>query len=527
MKRKLYLLVVFILIASLITGCGGTTDNAGGAPGAQTIDTVYYAYNSTPVINLDPSVAFSNEVIVLNNVYETLLKYDPISKNFEKVLAEDYKVSDDQLTWTFTLRKGVKFHDGTDFNAEAVKYSVERTKDIAKGASFIWDVVDSVNIVDDYTVEFKLNNPAPLNLVAACPYGAFMISPATKDQTSDWFEQGNEAGTGPYMLESYAMGDEVILTKFDGYWKGWDGKHFDKAIIKNISETSSRRQLMEKGEADITNTLPAEDINALKNEEGVTVSVETSFINLFAMLNTQKPPLDNPKVREALAYAFPYKEAVDYAIGGYATQSKGIIPAGLWGHSDTLFQYNEDLDKAKSLLAEAGIKEGQLKLLLTYMSGDEGEKKCAELYKGELSKIGVELEIRAMPWESQWNMSKSTNVEDRQDILLFYWWPDVSTPYSWLKSLFHSEDTVLYNLGYYKNSDVDKLIDDGYKASGSDLEAAEKLFVDAQSILLKDNPAIFIYDKKDLWVVNSGIKGFKPNPSYPLVVFFYDIYREQ
>lgn len=527
MKRKLYLLMVFILIASLMTGCGGGNQNTGGAAGTQIMDTCYYAYNSTPVVNLDPSIAFSNEVIVLNNVYETLLKYDPIGKKFENVLAEDYKVSDDKLTWTFNLRKGVKFHDGTDFNAAAVKYSVERTKKLGKGAAFIWDVVDSVNVIDDYTVEFKLNSVAPLNLVAASPYGAFMISPATKDQPTEWFEQGNEAGTGPYKLESYAMGDEVVLTKFDGYWKGWDGKHFDKAIIKKVSETSSRRQLIEKGEADIAVSLPPEDMKALESESGVTVRAETSFINMFALLNTQKPPLDNPKVREALAYAFPYKDAVDYAIGGFAKQAKGAIPSGLWGHSDSLFQYNEDLDKAKALLGEAGIKEGQLKLLLTYMSGDEGEKKCAELFKGELSKIGVELEIRAMPWESQWEMAKNTNVKDRQDIFMFYWWPDVSTPYSWLKSLFHSEDTVVYNLCYYSNKDVDRMIDEGYKASGSDLEAAEKIYVDAQSKLISDNPAIFIYDKQDLWALNSTIKGFAPNPSYPLVVFFYDIYREQ
>lgn len=527
MKSKLSLFMVFILIAGILAGCGGGAEqDTGGASEGQVMDTCYYAYNSTPVVNLDPSVSFSNEVVVLNNIYETLLRYDPFTKEFENVLAEGYSVSEDMLTWTFTLRQGVKFHDGTDFSAEAVKYSVDRTKEIAKGASFIWDVVDSVNVVDDYTVEFRLNNPAPLNLVVASPYGAFMISPATKDQTTEWFEEGNEAGTGPYTLESYAMGDEVILSKFDGYWKGWEGKHFDKAIIKGVSETSSRRQLIEKGEADITINLPPEDMKALENQDGVTVRTETSFINMMALLNTQKPPLDNPKIREALAYAFPYKDAVDYAIGGFATQARGVIPAGLWGHGDDLLQYQKDLDKAKALLDEAGVKDGELKLLLTYMSGDEGEKKCAELFKAELSKIGVELEIRAMPWESQWSMAKSTNAEDRQDIFIFYWWPDVSTPYSWLKSLFYTEDIISFNLCYYSNKEADELIDEGYKASGSDLGKAEELFIQAQEKIIADNPAIFIYDKQDPWALNPGIKGFEPNPSYPLVVFFYDIYRE-
>lgn len=525
MRRKFSLFVVFVLIASLLTGCAGKT-NETSANEAPTIDSIYYAYNSTPVVNWDPAVSFSNDIIVLNNTYETLLRFDPATKEFENVLAESYKVSDDKLTWTFYLRKGVKFHDGVDFTAEAVKYSIERTKNIAKGASYIWDPVDSINIVDDYTVEFKLKYPAPVNLIASSPYGSFIISPATKDKSSEWFEEGNEVGTGPYKLESYTMGDEVILTKFEDYWRGWDGKHFDKVIIKNISETSSRRQLIEKGEADITHNLPPEDVKALQNTAGVVVNPTNSFSNLVAMLNTQKPPLNNPKIREALAYAFPYQDAVNYAIGGFAVQSKGVVPLGHWGHGEDLFQYQTDLDKAKELLKEAGVKDGEIKLLLTYMSGDEAEKKSAELFKANLSKIGVELEIRGMPWESQWSMAKNTDSKDRQDIFLFYWWPDISSPYSWLNCLFHTEENVAFNLAYYYNAEVDKMMDDANKLSGSDIGAAEKMFIETQAKLIKDNPALFIYDKQDLWVLNPGVKGFKPNPSYPLVVFFYDIYRE-
>lgn len=525
MRRKFTLLVVFILIASLVAGCGGTTTGT-NTKEAPTIDSVYYAYNSTPVVNWDPAVSFSNDIIVLNNTYETLLRFDPTTKEFENVLAESYKVSDDKLTWTFYLRKGVKFHDGVDFTAEAVKYSIERTKNIAKGASYIWDPVDSINIVDDYAVEFKLKHPAPVNLIVSSPYGSFIISPATKDKSSEWFEEGNEVGTGPYKLESYTMGDEVILTKFEDYWRGWDGKHFDKAIIKNISETSSRRQLIEKGEADITHNLPPEDVKALQNVAGVVVNPTNSFSNLIAMFNTQKPPLNNPKIREALAYAFPYQDAVDYAIGGFAVQSKGVVPLGHWGHGEDLFKYQEDLVKAKTLLSEAGIKEGTIKLLLTYMSGDEAEKKSAELFKANLSKLGVKLEIRGMPWESQWSMAKNTNVKDRQDIFMFYWWPDISSPYSWLNCLFHTEENVAFNLAYYYNPEIDKMMDDANKLSGSDINAAEKIFIETQAKLIKDNPALFIYDKQDLWVLNSTVKGFKPNPSYPLVVFFYNMYRE-
>jgi peptide/nickel transport system substrate-binding protein len=525
MKRKLWLILVFVLLASMLAGCGG--NEAANTGTEEPLDIVYYAYNSEPVINWDPAVSFSNGVIVLNNVYETLLRFNPSTKEFENLLATDYTYSDDGLTWTFKLREGVKFHDGTDFTAEAVKYSIERTKEIGQGASYIWEAVEEIKIIDDYTVEFHLAYPSPVNLIAASPYGSFIVSPSTKDKDSEWFEEGHEVGTGPYMLESTKMGDEVILTKFEEYWNGWEGEHFDKAIIKNITETSSRRQLMEKGDADITHNLPPEDFDALKEAENITVKPINSFTNLFAMLNTEKPPLDNPKVRQALAYAFPYKDVINYAVGGYATQAKGAVPLGHWGHGEELYQYNEDLDKAKALLEEAGIKEGELKLLLTYMGGDEVEKKSAELFKANLSKIGVELELRGMPWESQWSMARNTEPKDRQDIFLFYWWPDVSSPISWLYSLFHSEEEILFNLAYYKNPEVDKMMEEANEITGTDIKTAEEKFIETQEILVEESPALFIMDKQDLWVTNSTIKGFEPNPSYPLVVFFYDIYREK
>ncbi|CAB1252289.1 ABC transporter substrate-binding protein [Clostridium sp. MT-14] len=524
MKNKICFLAVFMMILSLFTGCGGSSSDSGGSSDGN--DVAYYAYNSEPILNWDPSVEFSNGVIVLNNVYETLLRFNPTTKKYDYVLATSYKKSSDGLVWTFKLRKGVKFHDGTTMTADAVKYSIERTQKKEVGASYIWAPVKEIKAIDDYTVQFTLNYAAPLDMIASCPYAAFIISPKVKDKPDNWLEQGNEDGTGPYKLSSNKMGDEVVLSKFNDYWKGWNGKHFSKAVIKKTSETSSRRQMVEKGDADITNNLPAEDVKALKSSQNVKVDIEPSFTNLVAFFNTKKAPLDNEKVREALTYAFPYENAVKYAAGGLAKQSTGVIPVGMWGHGDSLTKYSLNLDKAKSLLKEAGINEGQLKLSLTYMSGDESEKKTAELYKSELSKIGVNLEVRAMPWESQWQQAKGTDIQSRQDILMMYWWPDISSPYSWAYNLFHSEKNPLYNLAYYSNSQYDQLVDDGYKMSSTNIEEAENKFIDAQKILLKDNPAVFIYDKEDAWITNSSLGGFKANSAYPLVVFFYDCYRK-
>ena len=487
----------------------------------------YYANSSEPILDWDPAVEFSNGIIVLNNIYETLVKYDPDSNRMIPVLATSYTKSDDALIWTFKIRQGVKFHDGSEVDAEAVKFSIERTKRIGKGAAYIWDPVEKIIVKDKYTVVFKLSYAAPLDLVASCGYASFIVSPkSVKAHADDWLSKGNEAGSGPYKLKKFKMGDEVIMTAFKDYWKGWKDNQFDIVVIKRIMETTSRRQLLEKGEADITMQLPAEDIEELKNDSNVNVSVNRSFQNLVLLLNTVKPPLDSKDVRQALSYAFPYQKVVKYAAGGYALQSKGVIPKGMWGHGENLMQYTYNIDKAKELLKKAGYANGGLKLKLTYASGDEAEKKMAELYKSELNKINVDLEIRGMPWESQWEMAKSSKVDNRQDIFAMYWWPDIASPYSWMYSLFRTEEDILFNLSYYQSQLFDNLIDEANTISSTNRSKASELFIKAQERLLEDAPSIFAYDKKMVYVTYKTFKGFKSNASYPNVVFFYDTYRD-
>src|SRR5699024_9426586 len=133
-------------------------------------------------------------------------------------------------------------------------------------------------------------------------------------------------GTGPYVMQSYTPGEEIILSKFDDYWRGWDGEHFDKAVIRKVAETASRRQMMEKGDGDITYALPETDVKEIESAGQLNVEVAPTLQNVVAMLNCERAPLDNPLVRQALAYAFPYQDVVDYAVGGYAAQSTGVVP---------------------------------------------------------------------------------------------------------------------------------------------------------------------------------------------------------
>ncbi len=525
-KKMSLLLSIVVMISLVLSGCGG---NAGQTAkiDEEKPKIAFYAYNSEPVVDWDPSIGTSNELTILHNVYETLLRYDGANHEIIKVLAEDYTKSDDGLKWTFKIRKGVKFHDSTDVNAEAVKFSIDRTMEINRGAAYIWSAVKEIKLVDEYTVDFILKYPAPLDIIASAAYGAFIMSPtAIKSHDAEWLSLGNDAGSGPYFVESSKMGEEVILTKFEGYWGGWEGNHIDKVVMKKFPETSSRRQLIEKGEASVTIELPSEDLEALKQNPNVNIITGPTFTNLLIHMNTKVEPMNNKLVRQALSYAFPYEDVMKYATGGYSNLCKGAIPEGIMGYSDSLFQYTYDIEKAKELLTQAGYTDGGFKLLYTYMAGDEVEKKTGELYKAELKKLNIELEMRGMPWDSYLELSRSKNPKDRQDLFAVYWWPDYVDPYTWFFNMYHSADEVYWNQSDWVNKDFDKLIDEANIMAGVDKNKAEQMYIDAQKMLIEEAPSLFTFVKRGIFITKNSFKGVNINPAYEQVVFFYDTFME-
>jgi peptide/nickel transport system substrate-binding protein len=146
------------------------------------------------------------------------------------------------------------------------------------------------------------------------------------------------------------------------------------------------------------------------------------------------------------------------------------------------------------------------------------------LWKAELTKLGINMELQAMSWEAQWDLGKS-DPQNAQDVFVMYWWPDYMSPVSFLYSVFHSEEETLFNLGYYNNPKFDELIETADSISGSDPGKATEMFVQAQELLLEDTPSLFFYDLSNTHLARSDIKGFKDNPGYPHVVFIYELSR--
>ena len=304
MNKKFMINRRSLMLSTFVT----TTALLGATPSYAADRNIMTLAYPTSFPDLDPSTSFSNDNAVVANVYEPLVWYKPAvdgkDATLEPGLALSWTASDGGKTWTFKLREGVNFHDGTAFDSAAVKFSIERTKKINGGAAFIWGQVTGIETPDASTVVFKLSDAAALDQVASSGYAAWMISPKAADKDAAWFNAGNDAGTGTYTIASHAPGQQTILKVYDKYWGGHPDGHFTDVVMQIVEDPILRQQKIESGEADWTMQLPTENLGKFKDSVDVALVVNPAFQNLFGMLNTAKKPLDNPKVRQALYMRF-------------------------------------------------------------------------------------------------------------------------------------------------------------------------------------------------------------------------------
>ncbi len=480
------------------------------------------------VTTWDPVASFSTEAFYMANIYEPLLRVNPpdAGDEFTPVLAETWETSDDGLTWTFNLRAGVTFHDGEPMDADAVVASIEAAKERA-GASFIWLPLDTIEAVDDQTVEMTLSYAAPMDLVASSLYGAWIISPAAlaafaEDET--YFEDGVDGGTGPYTIDSYTPGEEVVLTAYENYWGGWDdANHYETVLVSITPEAVVRQQMLEGGDVDLAFSLPTENIDTFRDNPEFTVLEEPSFFNYVGLFNTQRAPLDDPLVRQALSYALPYDDIIQAGAGGFGTQSRGPVPQGVFPWSEDVPQYEQDLDMARDLLAQAGLEDG-FSIEMTYASENQNEERFAPLIADAFGEIGVEVEITPMLFSQQWERAKG-DPEGRQDLFLLLYWPtysDAGSDNLW--SLFRSSEAPFFNLSYWENAEYDALIDEAGGLTATDRDAAQEKYTDAMQLLVDQAAGLFFYDTQEIVAVPAHVGGYDYNLNYPFAQFFYPLH---
>jgi peptide/nickel transport system substrate-binding protein len=543
MKRNYLILSTLLVFAVLVTACAPAATPAPSTepPAAATeapaptavppepaAPKVLKIANTANITTWDPVASFSTEAAYLANSYEQLLRINPpdAAEKFTPLLAKSWESSADGKTWTFHLRENVKFHDGEPMNAAAVKASLEAAKDHG-GAAFIWWMLDSVEVVDDLTVKLNLSTAAPMDLIGSSLYAAWIVSPKALEAAAadeNFWSDGKSYGTGPYMVESYTPDAEIVFTRNEDYWGGWSDTQYDKVLVQIVPEATTQQQMLEGGEVDLVTRIPIENYDSFKNNPDYTYYEEPSFFNYVGFFNTLRPPLDNPKVREALSYAIPYDDIITIGAKGLGTQSRGPVPAGVWPWSPDVGQYTYDLEKAKDLLKEAGYEGGGFDLRLTYAAENDTETAFAPLIKDSFAQVGVNVTTEAIAFNQQWEEAKS-DPANAQDIFLVLYWPtysDAGSDNLW--SLFYYTEKPFFNLSYWNSPEYNTVLDEAIALTVTDPATSQAKYIEAMNMLVDQAPGIYFFDTKAVFIIPKHIEGFDYNLNYPFVqYFFYDL----
>ncbi len=456
------------------------------------------------------------------HVYETLTRWEP-EKGLVPALATSWESNANGTQWTFKLREGVTFHDGTPFTAADVKASLDRNIEIGMVAyDFIG--IESIDVVDDHTVRFVSSAPRNVPLIVSAQYGMFIYKSDAVSQPPEWWAQGNDAGTGPYTVASYEPGTRAILDYYPDYWGGWEAGQFTKIVYLIVEDPTVRDQMIRSGEVDMTSGLPFDSIASLESTSGTKVLPYLPLAQLIAGFDLSNPPLDNAEVRRALAMSFPYNDVHQGIYLGHGRVSVGSGPTALWDPPADFPRYELDIDQAKALLEKSGFGDG-FELDLALSTGSKETSEAMSLWQAQLSKLDVKLNIRQLSGGAFWDNAYNPDNEEF-DIFVVAASGDVPSPYAWLIVFTSSPFGWMPVIGY-KNPEFDKLVFDAWALEATDAQAAHDLWVKAQRILHDDAVSVFAMDAPLVFAYGDDITGFVPKPPYSDIVFWYEMKRQE
>ena len=456
-------------------------------------------------------------------VYDTLLRFTDESTEVEPGLAESWDISDDGLVYTLHLRQGITFHDGADFNAEAVKFNLERqidpnhpfhdTGEFAY-AEFTWGAADTIEVVDDATIRITLTEPfAPfLNHLAMHP--AAMVSPAAVEQYGADISI-NPVGTGPFKFASWTPGVEVILEKNPDYWRG--APNVDQVIYRSIIEDQSRLTELEAGGINFMVNIPPDDLPRLRDDARFTVVDQAGMHTWWVAFNQSKPPFDNPQVRQAINHAVNKQAIVDNLLQGTGVAAVNPLPPVVWSYTDDIQQYAYDPDKAKELLAEAGYPDGFSCSFWVPESGSGMQQPVAmgTAIQADLAVVGIDCQIETFEWGAYLDKVIVPPDQAEYDMFEMSWIGDNGDPDNHLYILLSSQQFPPqgYNMGFYNNPEVDDLLQEARVSL--DRGVRTELYQEAQKLLAEDPPWLIIDHETQIVVMDQKIKNFKLHPTGP------------
>jgi peptide/nickel transport system substrate-binding protein len=467
--------------------------------------------------DLDPAHAIDTDsYMIVTNVYDGLTKYKRGTTEVEPALATSWETPD-TLTFIFHLQEGLSFHDGTPFNAEAVKYSFDRVYEIQGAPAYLFDVINSTEVINEFTVQVNLNYDfAPFPSIMANPV-ASIVSPTAAEEYGDDINE-HPVGTGPYVFDSWTPGRELVLIANEEYWG--NKPQMEKVVFKTILEATARKTALEEGEVDIVvsgHILP-EDLPDLENNPDIKVYKGEGVSVQYLGFNGLNPPLNDSRVREAIAYAIDYDAIINEAMGGVAERVSGPIPPSIQGYKQ-LPLIERDLDQARSLLAEAGYESG-FTISLTHDIGSLESRLVAEIIRNNLVEVGVTVRIVGLDWES----AIDSYLAMEHEMMLNNWFPDYFDPDSYLFPQFHSWSAAPWGANVFglNETDIDYLIDDALLTT--DQAERIQLYGEAQERIVEEIPCLFLYVPQEFDSVAFNVQNWVFNP-YQLIEL-EELYKE-
>lgn len=526
MKKLLTLILCLAMVLTVFVGCSSTPATEEGASSSgeaaqgeaadsEYKDTLVFAMN-TDVQSMDPQIqndTTSEQVVKM--LYNTLLKFED-DGTVVGDLAESWSVSEDKLTWTFNLKQGVKFHNGKELTSADVKATFDRALNAEAGGLRTTEIIKmftAVEAPDPYTVTITTDGPYG-------PMESLMCNMSLGIMDADYIEKygldlgtsvEGENGTGPFKVVSWERDQEIVVERFDDYF-GTPAK-LQTVVYTVIPEAASRVIALETGEVDVIDKPTDEDLARLEADtENFTVLRKPTISQRLFRFGCNDPIISNTKVRQAIVYAIDRQAIIDALFTGSAYPSTAPLAPVTFGYSN-LGEIEQDLELAKSLLAEAGYPDGfDTKIVTTerYQNGIE----LAEIISQQLAEIGINAEIEVWEWSAlsaSWN--GITADEFDQPIFIMGAGPSMRDADGGLRGLYTTSETGLNdrNYGFYSNAEVDALIEQGMQET--DQQKRVEIYKEAMEILYREDPVAFwLFDMYGLAITSSKVEGVTLSP---------------
>ncbi|WJY27664.1 MULTISPECIES: ABC transporter substrate-binding protein [Sporosarcina] len=526
-KGKLWsaALIMLLVLSAALAACGNDDGKEGTASGdgeksSGKEKTLVFGRGGDST-SLDPSRVTEGETFkVTVNLFETLVNFGEQDTTIQPGLAKEWETTDDGLTYTFHLEEGVKFHDGTDFNADAVVANFERWAggDAEKFpyyssmfGGFEGDeeaVIESVTAQDENTVVFKLKRPqAPFLKNLAMSMFA-ISSPEAFAKGDDDYER-NPVGTGPFKFVEWKANDSITIEKNEDYWQEGLPK-LDKVVFRSIPDNAARLNALTAGEIDLADGINPSDGEKIENDSNLQLFERPSMNVGYLGLTVTRPPFDKKEVRQAMNYAIDKQTIIDSFFEGRAELAKNPMPSSISGYNDEIEEYEYNPEKAKELLKQAGLEDGfemelwAMPVPRPYMP--DGTK-VAEVIQSNLADVGIKAEIVSYEWATY--LDKASKGE--ADAFMLGWTGDNGDADNFLYVLLDEDNIGSNNYTYFKNDETHKLFLEAQ--TEVDEDKRNELYMKAQEILHDEAPWVPLAHSTPLLGGAADLTGFKPHPT--------------